>query len=323
MTEIRLRRHADLVGPLAGDTCVTVSVGSDDAAVALWTAKQDLLVVRSGTNGPGGVVFPNSRAPRPVSVRVTRHAPELVAVTEIGAFPLAHPHVQPLPEGRVLAVGARCRWRPEGAERNAIVYSPDGSPTTAHTLGDGIQHVLTTPGGAIWVGYFDEGVFGSRGWGGEDAPPPLGEAGLVRYSAGFVPEFWYENGGLGWISDCYALNVVGETAWTCYYEGFPVVRVENGVQTGWRNEVSGVRAIAVDGERVALFGGYDSDHDRLVLAELGDGRLDVVAELRVVLPDGRPLPRQTGVVGRGPDLHFFVGARWLRLAVADLVSSRR
>jgi hypothetical protein len=310
---IRLREHAELVPPRDGDVCVSASVGPTGDAVALWTTKPDLLVVRSGTSTPGGPVIPHSRAPRPVPVRVTRHTPERVAVTEIDAFPLAHPHVQPLPDGAVLAVGARCRWRPEGAERNAIVYSADGDRVAAHTLGDGIQHVLATPGGELWVGYFDEGVV-NQGWGLGDGPPPLGEAGLVRYSAGFVPECWYQ-GGPGWIADCRALNVVGDIAWACYYPDFPVVRVDGGAVAGWRSEVAGVRALAVDGDRVALFAGSD----RVVLGVLGDGRLDVVAEHRVELPNGRPLPRQAWVVGRGADLHFVVGARWLRLAVEDLI----
>lgn len=37
----------------------------------------------------------------------------------------------------------------------------------------------------------------------------------------------------GAISDCYALNVDSETAWTCYYTGFPIVRVHDGELTGW------------------------------------------------------------------------------------------
>ena len=66
----------------------------------------------------------------------------------------AHVTVQPLPDERVLVVGARCHWRAEsGAERNAAVYDPDGGLVMEETLGDGIGHVLTTAGGAVWVGY--------------------------------------------------------------------------------------------------------------------------------------------------------------------------
>ncbi|MGI5205804.1 hypothetical protein ACQEU6_30045 [Spirillospora sp. CA-108201] len=54
------------------------------------------------------------------------------------------------------------------------------------------------------------------------------------------------------ISDCYALNVDADTAWTCCYTGFPIIR--NGELTGW------------DGA-----GGVD--HDRLVAGQLTDNQM--------------------------------------------------
>jgi hypothetical protein len=54
------------------------------------------------------------------------------------------------------------------------------------------------------------------------------------------------------ISDCYALNVTDDEVWTCYYAGFPVVRVRDGLLTAWRNEEQGPHALAVAGTRVAL-----------------------------------------------------------------------
>ena len=49
-------------------------------------------------------------------------------------------------------------------------------------LGDGIKHVQTTAAGDIWVGYFDEGVYGNYGWGNDPDSEPIGadRAGSLR-----------------------------------------------------------------------------------------------------------------------------------------------
>lgn len=104
-----------------------------------------------------------------MTAHVTLHSPALTNAMTIHDFPLAHPAVQPLPDGRVLAVGARARWRPDGPDRNAIIYSAEGTALAAETLRDGIQHVFTTGTGHVWVGYFDERVFGNCGWAGSAA----------------------------------------------------------------------------------------------------------------------------------------------------------
>lgn len=49
---------------------------------------------------------------------------------------------------------------------------------------------------------------------------------------------------------------------------------------------------------------------------LGDDRLHVSGELRLVQPDRQPRPRSAQVVG--VDLHVLVGDGWLRLAFEDV-----
>lgn len=78
-------------------------------------------------------------------------------------------------------------------------------------LGDGIGHVLATSTGQVWVGYFDEGIYGNYGWGRTDSEEPVGAYGIVRFSPDLEPDWHYPKyTGVGpWdaISDCYALNV--------------------------------------------------------------------------------------------------------------------
>ncbi|EFL05446.1 predicted protein [Streptomyces sp. AA4] len=175
--------------------------------------------------------------------------------------------------------------------------------------------------GEIWVGYFDEGVLGSRGWGEDGAAPPVGRSGLVRFSADLTEDWrypWSARMSWGHILDCYALNVDGDTAWTCFYTEWPVVRIRDGRVTGWRNEIRSATALAVRGSRLAFYGGYEPERDRLVAGVLDGDRYRVTGEYRLVLPDGQELPRDARVFGRGADLHIVTRHDWYRLSLEDL-----
>ncbi|WP_460395127.1 hypothetical protein [Actinophytocola sediminis] len=316
---VRARHHAHLVAPRQGEVRVSASVGPAGEVVALWATAVDLATLTSATISEDGARFPDARAAQPVGVRVSAHAPTPVEAAPI-RLPVAHPFVQPLPDGRLLVVGARCRWRPDGPDRNAIVYDDTGAVLAEHTLGDGIAHVLATGRGEVWVGYYDEGILGNYGWGFDDGDTPIGECGLIRFSPELAPDWRYpmdRDNPWDTIADCYALNVDGDTAWTSCYTDFPVVRVREDTLSGWHNDVHGASAIAVDGDHVALFGGYDDPH-RLATGVLDEDRLHVTGEYRLVLPDGEPLPRELEVIGRGPDFHLLAHDTWLRLSLDDL-----
>jgi hypothetical protein len=96
------------------------------------------------------------------------------------------------------------------------------------------------------------------------------------------------------------------------------VRIRDDTVTGWHNDIQGASALAVTGPRVALFGGYGPDHDRLALAELGTDRARPAGQYRVVLPVGELLPAGTQVTGRGSRLHFLTGTSWYQLDMDDI-----
>ena len=246
----------------------------------------------------------------------------MAAVTRITDLALAYVTVQPMPGGRFLVAGARCRWRPDGPDRNAVLYDSDGQAVSEHVLGDGIAHVLATSAGQVWAGYFDEGIYGNYGWGRADSEEPVGAYGIVRFSPDLEAAWHYptytEVGSWDAISDCYALNVDDRSTWACYDSDFPVVRIRDGAVTGWHNDIKGAGALAVAGSRVALFGGYGPDHDRLAVTELDTGRARPDGEYRVVLPDGEPLAPGTQGTGRGSRLHFLADGGWYQLDVGDI-----
>lgn len=106
--------------------------------------------------------------------------------------------------------------------------------------------------------------------------------GLVRFSPDLEIDWrfpFHEDNLWGAISDCYALNVYANTAWTCHYTGFPVVRVHIGVLAGWRGDNTAAKAPITDGSRIALYGGYSADRDRLVVGQLSDSRCGVAGNI--------------------------------------------
>jgi hypothetical protein len=239
-----------------------------------------------------------------------------VSVVSITELSLANFTAQPLPGGSILLVAHRCRWRPEGADRNAVVYGTDGDVVAEEVLGDGIAHVLADSAGNVWVGYSEEGIYGNYGWGYRGGPEPVGSCGLVRWSPDFRLAWRYPGAAspFGGISDCYALNVDGTTAWTCYDPESPIVRIEDGELAGWRNNVGPAAALAVEGTRAAQFGGFG----RLTVGELSSGRFEPTSEYRVVQPSGSPLPAHTQIAGRGPRLHFLTDDYWYQLSIRDI-----
>jgi hypothetical protein len=316
-----VRRHNVIIVHDAADVLAATSIGPNGEAIALWTSPKGLAALTATTTQPGWASFPDPRASRPVAARVTVHRAGPETSVTIADLPLAHPTVQVLPDDRVLVVAARCRWRPDGPDRNAIIYDTDGRLVAEGTIGDGVEHALVSRSGHIWVGYFDEGVYGNYGWGDAGAPPPLGAPGLVRLSPDLEPDWRYPTDveSLGAISDCYVLNIDGDTAWACYYTDFPVVRIQAGTVTGWRNTIAqGARALAVADTNIALYGGYGPYRDVLVIASRGQDQLHKLAEYCLVLPDGSPLPATVQAIGRGADLHLINEGDWYRLDLDDL-----
>lgn len=271
---------------------------------------------------PGWASFPHSAAGEPYPVEITTLQPDGSSLSmSVPDLPVAYPFFQPLPDDRFLAVGGRCRLTSDGPEQNALVIDAEGRIVDEFCLGDGINDLQTTPTGRIWVGYHDEGVFGNYGWGNQDGTPPLGCSGLVRWSNDGEREHEFAPpAGLPSIADCYALNVVGEDAWACYYTDFPVVRVRSdGSATGWVGEVVGAHALAVlDAARVGLVGGYRGLFDRLVLAELTPDGATAQQTLQLVSPDETELPQHTRIIARGQKLHALTEGRWLTTDLAEI-----
>ncbi|HEY3929928.1 MAG TPA: hypothetical protein VGL89_16270 [Candidatus Koribacter sp.] len=149
--------------------------------------------------------------------------------------------------------GAACLRDSNGQQRGDIF-----------NLGDAIEDVQTTPSGDIWVGYFDEGVYGGG----------IGQSGLVCFDAQGQAQFKYNavaaERHLPPIDDLYAMNVVGESEiWICYYADFPIVRLERFDSFQAWPEVAAIRGLGVS--EGSIFAARAYKKDELFRADLEKG----------------------------------------------------
>ncbi|NUS43583.1 MAG: hypothetical protein HOQ24_07850 [Mycobacteriaceae bacterium] len=310
---VALRQHAELIPPDAGLELVSTSIGPGGVLAAMWASPAGRDGLLSRTVDDGGPTFPLTRTPESVTVQVAAYDPAPVFGRVLSGVQPAHSSAHLLPGGRTLLVGARCANNADGPEHNAVVYDDAGGVERTGVLGDGIEHVATTAAGDIWVGYFDEGVFGNYGW-----LDPVGSSGLLRFDENLTQAWEFTSPGEGLaIFDCYALNVTDAEVWACYYTDFPIVRIRDGQIRAWRSGRA-AHAVLADGDAVALARGYGADHDWIAAGRLDGGEAHFGPDRRMVMPDGAPLPPPVRIHAHGPELSLIHDNIWYKLGLGDI-----
>lgn len=184
--------------------------------------------------------------------------------TEITAKVSFH-NVQRFTNGDLLLVNRLSQYRNENDyDKNGYIYTVDGRLKQQLLLGDGVAEVQITEHDIIWVSYSYQGTLGrySSHW--HDL---LGSTGLVAWNTDGEKVYEFEpSDGLYSIEDCYALNVVFDTATYAYYfynddnycGEFDLVHIQNQRITNyWHMPVFGSSAFIFDGNKAAFDGGYD------------------------------------------------------------------
>ncbi|MGW2892303.1 hypothetical protein ACWDDN_44815 [Streptomyces griseoruber] len=227
---------------------------------------------------PGGDALPFD------ALVVSVHPGGDVELTELSAVRARWPHMDRLPDGGFVVAASRAR-RYEDADQ-VQVFDALGREASSFSVGDAIEHLLVDEAGHIWVGHFDENPAGIRRW------SPTGHI------------YWTSDGAsIPGLFDCYALNVSGTTAWACTYTDFPLVEIrpDRPVRV-WPNQVRGAKAVAIHGERVAFYGGYGEEVDRLTRGELTEASVEPTGVGLLTLPDGH-LPGRRRAVSRGSRIY--------------------
>jgi hypothetical protein len=301
-----------------GFATASVSVGLNGDVIRLLVEQKssDALVARM--EQPGWASFPKTHTDTGYSSIVAVSGPSGSRETHLSGMTATFPKVEILPDGKILVVASRCYRYPDGTpELNARIYNSDGVERQKFLLGDGISHVQSDVNGNIWVGYFDEGVYGNFGW--QHADGPFGASGLSCFDASGQKIWDFEPpDGFDQISDCYALNVSKTGVWAYYYTDFPIAFVGSDFRVRcWNSELAGGQAFAVTSERVLLYGGYGDRRTACSLLQLGDGVAKLIAEVSLVLPQEVELAKSQ-VICRNEGLHVFCGDDWYFFSIDSL-----
>lgn len=305
--QFQFEQRADFSAVIGKNKITASSIAANGEAVLLTVAPEFEKTAFGREERKGFAIFPFSKAKRSYPATFVRfNGREVLQKTDLAEVEVAFPSVQPLPNGEVLLVGARCHYRNGDPEKNASVFSQDGKLLRRFVLGDGINNVQTTCEGMIWVSYSDEGVFGNCGWN-----QPMGAPGLICFdSTGRIDWEFKPPDGFDSICDCYSLNIARNGVWACYYTEFPLVKIDSDKQVrGWKNEVGGASALVVDGRHALLWGGFGEKRTKCVVQDIGGEALACSRELTLRLPDGSDL-MGAAVVGRDSTLHAFIGNAW-------------
>lgn len=220
---------------------------------------------------PGWATFFKSKPESRQSYLLSVYSPggEKTNSINIHGEPFNITEVQPTLDAFLL-VCPRCYRRSDSdIEKNGRVYDPSGTLIREILLGDGIEQVFVSKGKTVWVSYFDEGIFGNYGW-----ENPLGSSGLVEWT--LDGKKCYEFGpadGLGYMADCYSLNIdLHEDVWCYYYTDFPIVRIKDrAIVDYWESPVKGASRFSVSFPYILFAGGY-KDRSLFQLVKLHKGR---------------------------------------------------
>lgn len=295
---------------------VSLSVGLNGEAFRLLVQDNlaDAVFART-EKGRAFASFPKTQTEQAYVAIFATSGPSGSRELRISGLMATFPKIQTLPGNEVLVVATRCQRFNDGShEMNAKVYGSEGSLAREFLLGDGIKHVQTDVRGNVWVGYFDEGVYGNFGW-----QDPLGAAGLSCFSdTGQKLWDFRPPEGFDYISDCYALNVCRNGVWAYYYTDFPFARIDaDWTVRCWKTESSGGSSFAIAGEQALLYSGYNEKRTACKLFQLADKGAELVADVRLVLPSEVDLSKSI-VIGRNGALHVFSGDDWYLFSIESL-----
>ncbi len=123
-------------------------------------------------------------------------------------------HVQRLPDGGYALASSRSKV----GEKNLHLFDDRGLFRASFPIGDGVEHMAVDRKGRIWVGYFDEGIYGDD---------PLSSSGLSRFDQSGKLEYQWDYRVGGPINDCDAMTLdENDRAWVCPYSQYFVATID-------------------------------------------------------------------------------------------------
>lgn len=206
-----------------------------------------------------------------------------------------------LPTKEILLICARSRYINENdIDKNARIYNLNGDLLRDFVLGDGIQDVQIDNDGNIWTSYFDEGIFGNYGWN-----QPIGESGLVCWNKDGQKVWEFEpTKGIGYITDCYAMNIDAKNnTWFYYYTEFPLVKLNNSKQIKyWNTNIEGSSSLNISDNKVLMADGYNEND--FILFEIKEDSLKKTKKIKFKNEKNQELNKQNYITSFGSNIGF-------------------
>lgn len=289
---------------LPGFSLAASGVAGDQSLLFLFVEDSGRQAVFESDHGGIGS-FPRAKMDGPKRFRLMRKSAGSVQSIDLPPLDIAFPKVDMFPDGQVLLAGTRCNWRAEtDYDLNGIIFDPLTGNANPVLFGDGISDLQIDDRGRIWIAYFDEGIFGNYGWG-HPGPAPVGQAGLVCFSA-LGEKIWEFPSDAGHaIYDCYALNVSGAEAAIFFYPDFPVYRIGADFHlTSKRTKLRGCHAFAISETEILFSSQYQESSETAHLGREDRDGMIYVKRARLLMPDGSGRPSGR-LQGRGKHLFHF------------------
>ncbi len=304
------KHQATLQPPPGFNRLVNASIGPDGLPAAIWSNSSLETEISALTNKASKANIEPRTATEPTP-SIPQHA--LVRHNQDGSprqtviIPcLGEDLIQPMPDDRFLVAFRRSYLKNGEYEHNARLIDSSGKVVRTGAIGDAIAHLMTDSIGNIWVGYYDEGVFGQS----------VATAGIIKWSPHLEPVWKFDQSGDYQIDDCYTLNVTDGTVIACPYSNFPILVINNGrARIHPTQGPSGPHGLLVHNETAAIVGSY-GNYGSMWIGPL-IGFTDPV-EWHLLLPDGSAPSEQP--ICRGSKSSLFVQDQWFIFDLADIAS---
>ncbi|MEP1230686.1 MAG: hypothetical protein ABJG88_08425 [Litorimonas sp.] len=220
------------------------------------------------------------------------------------SFPLLAPFpiIDQFPDGNWLVANSRSQ-----GDGNARIFRSNGTEAGRIELGDGIEHIKIDEQNRIWVGWFDEGIFGNDKWSYPGLRWPPSSSGIAVFN---IEGELIKHASIKSIADCYALNIFDSEAWSCTYTDFPILQMSDTEEKIWTSNLSGIRALAINYPNVLVAGGYNENINCISLVELTKDTAKVKMTWQTDLISGK-----TEILlldGRANIIHLVSNKKWHR-----------
>jgi hypothetical protein len=205
-----------------------------------------------------------------------------------------------------------------GDVNDTTIYNSEGDIIGAFDAGGHIGFVQTSEDGAIWVGHEDDDPDAKDKMGGLSLFSPEGSEVFYHAFPG-LPDTPNDDGMPFWC--CYALNVIGKSAWAQHYTSMLITRFEtDGSAKSWATESNGAVALAIRDSIVARIGRYDENQYKISVFRLMEAPQSEPLGVVHFDIEGQKPKYIKWVDGKGDTFHVVHDNKWYRITLDDILA---